>query len=43
MQYAFQPGEARELKLAKEHPVDFFKPKQFKCIDPPKCTVRQQV
>ena len=42
-QYAFQPGEARELQLAKEQPADFFKSKQFKCVDPPKCTIRQQV
>ena len=41
--YSFQPGEVRELQLARERHVDFFKSKSFKCMDPPKCSVREEV
>ena len=41
--YAFQPGEARELQLATAEEPGFFSSKTFKCMDPPKCSVRRQV
>ena len=41
--YAFAPGEVRELQLAAAHEPDFFKSKTFKCVDPPKCSIRTPV
>ena len=36
-QFAFQPGEVRQLQLAASRDADFFSPRTLACPNPPMC------